>query len=78
MKNRKSTLHILTKNTLIMNTLEKAEIKEVTREIMQEDKVFFKTILREIVEEPVQEVTPTETESGPANPGRKNRRDYPS
>ncbi len=63
-----------------MNTLERAEIKEVIREIMREDKVFFKTILREIAEEPVQDVKPVET--GPdrtnpdgANPGRAEKID---
>ncbi len=55
-----------------MSTLEKKEIKEAIREIMQEDKVFFKTLLREIIEEPAQEAKSAETEPVP---GRAERID---
>lgn len=46
-----------------MTTLEKEELKAVIREIIREDKVFLKDILRELVEEPIQEQPKDETSS---------------
>lgn len=49
-----------------MTMLEKNEIKAAIREIMQEDKMFFKDLLQEIIGEPTQGQEPTNAEASRA------------